>query len=80
MSELTEAAVSALREGQVIKAIKITRVASGAGLKEAKEQVDAYLHSHPELKAQLPQMSQEAVFRLFVVFVGAALLVWFFLK
>lgn len=54
-------AQSVLRtEGNVIAAIKIVREAEGVGLKEAKDRVDAWLASQPELKAQLDTRSREA--------------------
>ena len=80
MTDLTNEAVDALRKGSVIEAIKITRHATGLGLKEAKDIVDAYLQQHPELKAQMPQISQETTFRVVIVIIGVALLLWFVLK
>jgi ribosomal protein L7/L12 len=80
MSELTKEAIEALSKGSVIKAIKITRLASGLGLKEAKDQVDIYLQQHPDLKVQNPQMSQETSFRLIVILIAAAAMLWLFFK
>jgi hypothetical protein len=80
MSELTKEAIEALRKGSVIKAIKITRLASGLGLKEAKDQVDIYLQQHPDLKVQNPQMSQETSFRLIVILIAVAAMLWLFFK
>lgn len=59
--QLPPRAQSVLRtEGNVIEAIKIVRDAEGLGLKEAKERVDAWLATQPELKAQLDTRSREA--------------------
>ena len=41
--------IAALHEGRKIDAIKLLREQRGIGLKEAKEEVDAYLREHPEL-------------------------------
>jgi hypothetical protein len=45
-------AVSALSRGRLIDAIKATRVATGLGLKESKEAVEAYLAAHPNVNRQ----------------------------
>lgn len=45
-------ALSALSQGRLIDAIKATRLATGLGLKEAKEAVEAYLAQHPNLNRQ----------------------------
>jgi ribosomal protein L7/L12 len=79
-TELSVEAISALKQGYVIEAIKITRTANKLDLKDAKQLVDAYLQQHPELKVRKPQMSQEATLRLFVALLGLALMLWFFFK
>ena len=48
-SGLPADALAALHEGRKIDAIKILREQRGLGLKEAKDEVDAYLRDHPEL-------------------------------
>jgi ribosomal protein L7/L12 len=50
--EETEAIASALAEGRKIEAIKIYREATGKGLKEAKDFIDALV---PELKSKDPE-------------------------
>jgi hypothetical protein len=45
-------AVSALSRGLLIEAIKATRLATGLGLKESKDAVEAYLAQHPSLNTQ----------------------------
>ena len=45
-------ALSALSQGRLIDAIKATRLATGLGLKEAKDVVEAYLAEHPSLNRQ----------------------------
>ncbi len=58
---LPERAQHVLRStGSVIEAIKIVREAEGLGLKEAKDKVDAWVASQPELKQQLETRSREA--------------------
>jgi ribosomal protein L7/L12 len=79
-TELSVEAISALRQGYVIEAIKITRTTNKLDLKDAKQLVDAYLQQHPELKVRKSQMSQETALRLLVVLLGLALMLWFFFK
>jgi hypothetical protein len=50
--ELPSAALIALNQGKMIEAIKVLRVERNLGLKEAKDQVDAYLRAHPDLRTQ----------------------------
>ena len=76
--KLSENAVDALKQGHMIEAIKITRVASNLGLKDAKDQVDAYLLQHPEIIMQKSQLSQEGSIRFIIILIGAALLFWLF--
>ena len=77
---LSEAAIAALTRGHKVEAIKITRVEKSLGLKEAKDQVDTYLLQHPEIKAQMPQLSQETGLRIIIIVAGAVLLFLFFFK
>ncbi len=44
---LTQEAIAAIHRGNIIEAIKIIRAASGLGLSEAKQLVDAYLKDNP---------------------------------
>jgi hypothetical protein len=46
---IPEKAISALENGQKIKAIKITRAETGMHLKESKEAVELYIDSVPGL-------------------------------
>jgi ribosomal protein L7/L12 len=75
-AKLRENAVDALKQGRMIEAIKLTRVASNLGLKDAKDQVDAYLLQHPEIMMQKSQLSQESSIRFIIILIGAALLFW----
>ncbi len=45
-------AVNALSRGLLIEAVKVTRQATGLGLKEAKDAVEAYLAQHPDLNTK----------------------------
>jgi ribosomal protein L7/L12 len=45
-------AISALHQGDFIEAVKRTREATGRGLKESKEAVEAYLAAHPNTNEQ----------------------------
>ncbi len=48
-SSLSPAAIAALWKGQMIEAIKLVRQERNLGLKEAKDAVEAYLKTQPEL-------------------------------
>jgi len=50
---LPKEAVDALEKNRLIEAIKMTRAATGMGLKESKEAVESYLLKNPALKAQI---------------------------
>ena len=50
--QLPTAAIEALTRGHKIDAIKILRQESGLGLREAKDAVDSYVQSRPELASQ----------------------------
>jgi hypothetical protein len=56
---LPQGAITALRGGNVIEAIKLVRLERDIGLKEAKDQVDAYLRSQPALKKKLEEAQAE---------------------
>ncbi len=62
--DLPKAAVDALWQGNVIEAIKVVRLEHNLGLKEAKEQVDAYIGSQPALKKKLDQVLATAKTRM----------------
>jgi len=51
--DLPEEAVAALKQNRLIEAIKITRAATGLGLKKSKDAVESYLLTNPALKAQI---------------------------
>ena len=59
---LPPAVVAAIEQGRLIDAIKLLRESTGSGLKDAKDAVDEYVRSHPELamklKAQQAEMNQ----------------------
>jgi len=46
-------AVSALEQGNQIKAIQLTRESTGAGLADAKKAIDAYVTDNPRLGRRL---------------------------
>lgn len=86
MRDLPTAVVAALSQGQKIKAIKLLREARAIGLKEAKDAVDEYVKSQPELSMRLAAMQKESVKRFFRWFIAIDVLVlsllayWFFTK
>jgi ribosomal protein L7/L12 len=74
-SDLPKAAVEALWQGNVIEAIKVVRLEQKIGLKEAKEQVDAYIGSQPALKKKLDQVLATAKERMVRWLIGLLVLV-----
>jgi len=50
---LPPAAISALTQGRKIEAIKIVRREWGSDLKDAKDSVDAYLKTRPDLATSM---------------------------
>ncbi|TXH29341.1 MAG: 50S ribosomal protein L7/L12 [Elusimicrobia bacterium] len=83
-SILPPAVIEALSHGQKIEAIKLLRAASGMGLKESKDAVEAYIKTRPDLALQFETMQKEATgafFRwLFILGLLAAAAYWFFIK
>lgn len=75
--DLPAAALQALERGQMIEAIKLTREATGLGLNESKEAVDAWLQDHPPPAQPLadPQQRSRNGWWLALV-IGLGLLLW----
>ncbi len=69
-SDLPKAAIEALRQGNVIEAIKIVRQERNIGLKEAKEQVVTYIATQPALKKKIDQVLATAKQRLIRWLIG----------
>ena len=80
--EIPHEALDALRVGQLIDAIKITREKTGLGLKESKNLVEQYLKEHPQEQAliqeQLAQRSRGGIQIFILIFIILVILVWFF--
>jgi hypothetical protein len=80
--EIPHEALDALRAGQLIDAIKITREKTGLGLKESKDLVERYLKEHPQEQAliqeQLAQRSRGGIQIFILIFIILVILVWFF--
>ena len=80
--EIPHEALDALRAGQLIDAIKITRKKTGLGLKESKDLVERYLKEHPQEQAliqeQLAQRSRGGIQIFILIFIILVILVWFF--
>ncbi|MCM1958134.1 ribosomal protein L7/L12 [Acinetobacter modestus] len=79
--EMPREALDALRSGQLIDAIKITREKTGLGLKESKDLVERYLKEHPQEQAliqeQLAQRSRGGIQIFILIFIILVILVWF---
>ena len=58
-SSLPPAAIAALLAGHIIEAIKVVRQERNIGLKEAKDAVDAYVRTQPELQKRTEAMQAE---------------------
>lgn len=82
--EMPREALDALRSGQLIDAIKITREKTGLGLKESKDLVERYLKEHPQEQAliqeQLAQRSRGGIQIFILIFIILVILVWFLTK
>jgi ribosomal protein L7/L12 len=81
-SALPSTVVSALSKGEKIEAIKLLREARGIGLKEAKDIVEEYVETHPELSRQLAaaqgEMLKSFLRGLIAVAALSAAAYWFF--
>ncbi|WP_087546756.1 ribosomal protein L7/L12 [Acinetobacter sp. WCHA39] len=79
--EIPHEALDAVRAGQLIDAIKITREKTGLGLKESKDLVERYLKEHPQEQAliqeQLAQRSRGGIQIFILIFIILVILVWF---
>jgi len=73
-TDLPQAAVEALWKGNVIEAIKIVRLERDVELKEAKDQVDAYLKSQPSLQHRLQAVQAQATQTLVRWLIGLLML------
>lgn len=82
--EIPHEALDAVRAGQLIDAIKITREKTGLGLKESKDLVERYLKEHPQEQAliqeQLAQRSRGGIQIFILIFIILVILVWFLTK
>ncbi|RUP37161.1 MAG: 50S ribosomal protein L7/L12 [Acinetobacter sp.] len=81
--EIPHEALQALRAGQLIDAIKITRKKTGLGLKESKDLIEQYLKDHPQEQAliqeQLAQRSRGGV-KIFILILIVFIIWWCFKK
>ena len=57
---LPQAAVMALWRGQIGEALTLVCIEQNIGEEEANEQVEAYMHTHPALKAHIVQVHADA--------------------
>ncbi len=73
-SDLPQPAVEALWHGHVIDAIQLVRLERNIGLKEAKEQVDAYIGTQPALQKKMEQILGETRQRFIRWLIGILLL------
>ena len=81
--EIPHEALQALRAGQLIDAIKITRKKTGLGLKESKDLIEQYLKDHPQEQAliqeQLAQRSRGGIKIIVLMMFILAILIWYFI-
>jgi len=82
-SELPSGAISAIRAGNKIEAIKIVRAARNCELKDAKDAVDAYVRGRPDLQMSLDAAQAETKRSALVWLAAIALAAfgaWYFLS
>lgn len=72
--DLPKAAVDALWQGNVIKAIKVVRQELNIGLKESRNVVDAYIASQPALKKKMDKVLATAQRRFIRWLIGCLIL------
>lgn len=77
-------ATLAISRGSKIEAIKEVRAATGIGLREAKELVEAYIAANPMLKMQFDQQARATrkrviAWALVIDVLLAAAVIWWFL-
>ncbi len=74
--------ITAIESGRKIQAIKLLRADAGLGLKEAKEKIESYINSQPELKATFDSkrttlnLSQQQFSYILFVVIGLLLAYW----
>lgn len=74
-NDLPRDAIEALEQGNLIEAIRCVRTATGTGLKEAKDAVDRYIASRPNLAQRLHETQAQhrhVVIRWLLLIVAAA--------
>lgn len=73
--ELPAAAIAAIHNGDMIEAIKIARGERVVGLKEAKDLVDSYIRSRPEVRVKMEEAqarSRRGLLRWLILLSAAA--------
>lgn len=75
-------ALTALQRGSKIEAIKVVREARGCGLKEAKEAVEEFIDSRPDIQLRMKEanrdVAQAALPRLLLLAAVAVAVGWYF--
>ena len=61
--EFSAAVLDAIRRGRKIEAIKLLREEGALGLKEAKDEVDAYMRNHPQHANPTGSHSETGIWR-----------------
>jgi ribosomal protein L7/L12 len=80
--DLPSEAIAALERGSKIEAIKCVRVARGVGLKEAKDIVEQFIESRPEVKRRMAAANAESAkgaLRWILMLVAAGLATYYLL-
>ena len=82
--DLPNEAITALERGSKIEAIKCVRIAHKIGLKEAKEAVELFIESNPDLKNRMHRANVEAAKgsygRFFLILAIVAVAAYYFLR
>jgi ribosomal protein L7/L12 len=77
-TSLSIEAIAALEQGNKIEAIKIYRKATGTGLKESKEDIEAYLVSNPVINEKFKQSASSGGGKAVIILFIIAAAVWWF--
>lgn len=75
---LSVEAIAALEQGKKIEAIKIYRNATGTGLKESKEAIEAYLMSNPVINEKFKQNASSGGGKTIIILFLIAAVIWWF--
>jgi len=80
VTDIPLAAIAAINQGRKIEAIKIVRVETSVGLKEAKEIVERYIDTHPEVEDKFKSSFGADKLRILIAVICVVVIGYFLLK